>query len=458
MNSRWLQTRQTKYALYALLYITMVIAIVAVVNVLANRYNKSFDSTANKRYSLSDQTAKIVRGLDRPVQVTYFDQGSRLQVGKDLLDRYISLSPQIHVTYVDPDKNPQAARDAAISNYGVSVVQIGDKKEQAKSPNEEQITGAMIRAMKTTTRTICFSTGNGERQIDDFDRGGYAHLKQMLDAENYATKSINLLEKADVPAECTVVVFGGPRNDYQPSTVEAITKYIENGGRGLFLLDPPLKTGAQPVADNDALVAVLQKWGITLDKDLILDLNPVGQLAGLGPQVALVTTYGNHAIVTEMKGTATGFPLSRSMSAKSAERTSVEKLFDSSATSLATSAMNAESIDPSDPKNKKGPLTLAAAGTYQTDKEGSQGRFVVVGSSNWTANSFISFNGNSDLAMNTLNWLASDEDLISIRPKPPEDRKITMTRSQMNWVRTTSQFVLPAALFLMGVSVWWRRR
>ena len=162
---------------------------------------------------------------------------------------------------------------------------------------------------------------------------------------------------------------------------------------------------------------VLQSWGVTLNKNLILDLNPIGQLAGLGPQVALVTSYSSQPIVNEMKGTATGFPLSRSMEIKNTDKTSVEKLFDSSSTSLATNNLSSASVNVNDPKNKKGPLTIAAAGTYNTGKENSQGRFVVVGSSSWVANGFINFNGNNDLALNTINWLSSDEDLISIRPK-----------------------------------------
>jgi len=120
--------------------------------------------------------------------------------------------------------------------------------------------------------------------------------------------------------------------------------------------------------------------------------------------------------------------------------------------------LSSPSVDANDPKNKKGPLSLAAAGTYKTGKENSQGRFVVVGSSAWAENSFINFNGNRDLALNTMNWLSSDEDLISIRPKEQEDRRITMTRSQLTWVRTITQFLLPLLVVATGVTVWWRRR
>lgn len=458
MNTQLLKARQTKYAAYALVYVLIVITAVVIVNVLANRYTKSYDATSNKRYSLSEQTAKIVKGLNGNATILYFDQGTRFQHAKDLLDEYSSLSPKIHVDYIDPDKNPQQAREAGIKNYGTALVQVGDRKEEAKSMTEEGVTGALIRVLKNRTRTVCFVAGSGEHQIDESDRNGYSDFKELVGKDNYDAKSIDLLQKAEVPSDCTALVIGGPTRDYQQPEVDAIKKYVEDGGRALLMLDPPLKIGRSEIAENDALTNLLQSWGVTMDKNLILDLNPIGQLAGLGPQVALVTSYETQPIVNGMKGTATGFPLSRSIEIKNGDKTTVQKLFDSSSTSLATNNLNSPAIDPNDPKNKKGPLTLAAAGTYNTGKQDSQGRFVVVGSSSWAANSFMKFNGNSDLALNTIDWLASDEDLISIRPKQEEDRRITMTRAQLSMVRITSQFLLPLVVVFAGVSVWWRRR
>jgi ABC-type uncharacterized transport system involved in gliding motility auxiliary subunit len=453
-----LKARQTKYAAYATLYILVTLSVVTVVNVLANRYDKSYDATSNKRYSLSDQTVKVVKGLKQDAYITNYDQASRFQSAKDKLDLYANLSPKVHVEYVDPDKKPQLAREAGIKSYGTTIVQIGANKNEAKSTSEEDITGAFIRDLKHTARTVCFVTGSGEHLIDDSTREGYSRFKDLLGKDDYQAKSISLLEKAEVPFDCTVVVVGGPSGDYQQPEVDALKKYVEDGGRAMFLLDPPLKMGHGDIADNDVLAGLLSSWGVTPNKDLILDMNPIGQLAGLGPQVALVTKYESQPIVNEMKGSATGFPLSRSLDTKNADKTTVDKLFDSSESSLATTKLNSPSVDPNDPKNKKGPLTLAAAGTYKTGKENSQGRFVVVGSSQWAANSFINFNGNRDLALNAMNWLSSDEDLISIRPKEPEDRRITMTRAQMNWVRITSQFLFPLAVVIAGFSVWWRRR
>jgi ABC-type uncharacterized transport system involved in gliding motility auxiliary subunit len=458
MAGQWLRARQTKYVAYAATYIIIVLAAVVVLNVLANRFNKSYDATSNKRYSLSDQTAKIVKGLKQNATITYFQQSTRFRDGKDLLDQYANLSPKVKVEYVDPDKNPQAARQAGIRNFGTAVVQIGTKKEEAKSMTEEGLTGAFIRDLKSNTRTVCFVSGSGEHQIDDSDRGGLSRFKDLLAKDNYESKTVSLLQTAEVPSDCTTLVVAGPTRNYEQPEVDAIKKYVESGGRTLLMLDAPLKAGRSEIADNDALASLLQTWGVTPNKDLILDLNPLGQIVGLGPQVALVTSYESQPIVSEMKGTATGFPLSRSLEVKSGDKTSVQKLFDSSSTSLATTNLSSAAVNVNDPKNKKGPLTIAAAGTYNTGKENAQGRFVVVGSSSWVSNGFINFNGNNDLALNAVNWLSSDEDLISIRPKEREDRRITMTRSQLSWVRATSQFLLPAIVVVVGVGVWWKRR
>jgi ABC-type uncharacterized transport system involved in gliding motility auxiliary subunit len=456
VNTELLKARQTKYVAYVTLYIFVTLAVVTVANVLANRYDKSYDATANKRYSLSDQTIKVVKGLKQDATITYFAQDSQFSAAKDKLDMYANLSPKVHVVYIDPDKKPLIAQQAGFKNLNTAIVQIGGNKNEAKSNSEEDITGAMIRDLKNTTRTVCFVTGSGEHRIDDSQRGGYSRFKDLLAKDSYEAKTISLLEKPEVSSDCTVLVLGGPTADYQQPEVDAIKKYVEDGGRALILLDPPLKFGRPVVADNDALNAVLTDWGVTAEKDVILD--PVGQAVGLGPQVVLVTGYDSHAIVNEMKGTATVFPLSRSLVVKDGPKSTVEKLFESSKSSVAGTKLDSPEVDPRDPKNKQGPMTIAVAGSYRTGKDNSQGRFVVIGSSYWATNSFVTQIGNPDFALNTINWLSSDEDLISIRPKEAEDRKLTMNKSQVNWVGFTSLLLIPLLVVGTGLSVWWRRR
>jgi ABC-type uncharacterized transport system involved in gliding motility auxiliary subunit len=219
---------------------------------------------------------------------------------------------------------------------------------------------------------------------------------------------------------------------------------------------------------------LLESWGVVLNKDLVLDTSGIGSLFGLSEVVPLVSDYEFHAIVRDMREVATAFPLSRSLDTKSVDGVTVDKLFKTSANSFATTELASAQIRIDPKKNKQGPFTLAVAGTLTAKggaaansgesksgdehKNAKQGRFVVVGSSGWVANNILRFNGNRDLALNMINWLSADEDLISIRPKEPEDRRLTLTRQQMARILYGSVIGLPLVIIAAGLSVWWRRR
>ncbi len=464
MNAQWMKARQTKYTAYVTVYVVIIFAVLALANFLAQRYNKSWDSTANKQFSLSDQTKKVVGGLKQDVNISYFDRTSNLTDprgnARDLLDRYAGLSPKVHVAYIDPSKKPEIAKAAGVKTYGTIFIEAAGRRQEAKSLNEEEVTGAVVRALKGGERTLCVVTGSGEHALDNTTEEGYSTLKELVEKNNYKTQPINLLQKQEIPKECTVVLVGGPRLDYVQPIVDSLKKYVEGGGRALFALDPPLKFQGQEIADNAALTTQLAAWGVTLDKDLVIDPNPVNRLFGFTAAVVLVSDYEAHQIVRELKGGNTAFPLVRSMEAKSADKSTVEKLFASSADSFGAVNLKSASIDPKDKNNKPGPLTLAAAGTYNTGQANNSGRFIVSGSSTWLSNNILPSRSlaNRDLFLNMMNWLSSDEDLISIRPKEPENRPLAMTVRQMRVLLYSTLIALPLLIVVAGISVWWRRR
>src|SRR5437764_11651904 len=128
MNTAWLRTRQTKYGAYMAAYILVIIAVLAAVNFLANRYDKSYDFTANKQFSLSDQTIKVVKGLKRDVQLNYFGPQNEFRVARDTLDRYYSLSPKLRVIYIDPERKPQIAKAAGYRSDSTVIVDSGTRR------------------------------------------------------------------------------------------------------------------------------------------------------------------------------------------------------------------------------------------------------------------------------------------------------------------------------------------
>jgi gliding motility-associatede transport system auxiliary component len=441
----------------AAVYTLIILAILGVANFLANRYNKSYDSTANKRYTLSDQTAKIIKNLKGDLTIQYWDQPSGFANAEGLFDRYKGLSPKVNVEYEDVDKNRTQAIAAGVKSPLPNIfVKVGNKTELAKSLTEEDVTGAMVRALKGGDRTVCFTSGYGEGSTTDTTAaGGLGNAKDLTEKNSYKTEVVPLLPKAEIPADCTILVVAGPTRNYLQPAVDAIKNYVENGGRALIMLDPPLKFKSE-IDDNDALVSVLDSWGVKLDKDLVLDLSGVGQLFGLGPELPIVTKYEDHAIVRDMKDLPTGFPIVRSLEVTKGDKTMVSPLFTTTENAVATEDLKDPNINVK--AAKPGAYTLAAAGTYTTGKPNGNGRFVVVGTSRWIGNGFLAFNGNRDLYLNMLNWLSSDEDLISIRPKDPEDRRLNMNPLQATMLFYGSVVVIPLAIILAGVGVWWKRR
>jgi len=449
--------RQARYGATAMLYTIIVIAALILVNWLANRYNKTYDTTSNKQFTLSPETKKIVKNLKSDATITYIDAASGFNQAKGLLDRYANLSPKIHVKYVDYKSQPMIARAYGLRFPGTAYVEIGPRREEAKSLTEEGITAAFLKDLKGV-RKLCFVTGSHEHQLDDTTDNGLSSFKTVLQRDNYEADPISLLDKTAVPDDCKVLIVAGPQLNYTQNEVTAIKNYVEHGGRVMFLLDPPLDFGKMQVAPNDALDNLLASWGVTLDKDLVLEENPMGQLFGFGPEVPLVSTYEPHAIVNDLKGAATGFPLARSLDVKNTDKTTVSKLFSTTNRAIATTKLNSNQVNPADPANKKGPFVLGAAGTYNTGDPNNPGRFVVIGSSGFVDNAMLGFQANRDLAVNAANWLSSDEDLISIRPKAPEDRRLNVTQRQMNVFAYSILIALPLLIIISGISIFLKRR
>ncbi len=478
MAANWAKSRQTKYWSYAGTYIVVILAVLAGINFLANRYDKSWDSTANKQFSLSDQTIKVVSGLKQDVNAYYFGGNETFTGARDLLDRYSSLSPKFHVQYIDPERKPAQAKANGFRPDAPVLIDSGTRKEGAKSLSEEEVTGALIRSLKSGARNVCVLNAAHEHSIDDEGNSGYSFLKQILERDNYTVKTLDLkpanapdaskplavgqapapAAAVDIPKDCTVLVVGGPQLDYPAPDVTAIKSYVEGGGRLLVMLDSVMHIGKdEPPAENAALEKVLEEWGVTVNKDLVLDLSGMGGILGLPAEVPMVMTYESHPITQPLTRQPTAFPLVRSLTTKSGDKTSISKLFGTTEDSVAVTSIGpGGAIDPK--KGTKGPLTLAVAGTYNSGA--TAGRFVVVGTSLWSQNSLLGSRSlaNRDLLANMVNWLSSDEDLISIRPKQPEDRPLNLTARNLTSIFWLFFVILALGLFAFGMATWWKRR
>jgi len=437
------------------LYTLIGIAIIVLVNWFVNRHDKRWDLTPNHEFSLSPQSKKILKGLKQNVTIYAFDRKDAFSRRRDLLGEYKSASNHVSVKYVDPDRQPALAKRYGIQSYGTIEVVSGTRHFQAQTTNEEGVTNALIRVLMGE-KTIYFMDGHGERSVSATGRDGFQDLKKELNNESYQVKTLMLLQKNEIPADCEVLVIAGPKHDYLPAEITTIIKYIEGGGRALFMLDPGVKL---PNLDK-----MLAGWGVTVRNDLVVDLNPMARLFGTTPVMPLIIKYGTNPIVEPMKRTATLFPMSRSLqiSKNAKDGASPEMLCETSGDSFGVENFNPNmqkiSAKPG-PNHLKGPLTVAVADTLsgKGGKKG-EGRFVVTGTSLLGANAYLGFQGNKDLVMNMVNWLSAEESLISIRPKSHEHQTLDMNQRQMGRLLYLGVFGLPLLIILVGAGVWWRRR
>lgn len=438
------------------IYTLIGIAIIALVNWFVNRHDKRWDLTPNHEYSLSPQSKKILKGLKQNVTIYAFDRKDAFSRRRDLLGEYKDASRHVSVRYVDPDRQPALAKEYGVQSYGTIEVVSGTRHFQAQSTNEQGVTNALIRVLMGQ-KTVYFMQGHGERNVDGTGQDGFQDFEKELNNESYKVKTLMLLKKNEIPPNCEVLVIAGPKHDYLPAEIATIRKYIEGGGRALFMLDAGVKL--------PNLNKLLTGWGVNVRNDLVVDLNPVARLFGTTPDMPLIIKYGSNPIVQPLQRSATLFPLSRSLeiTKDAKDSASPEMLCETSGDSFGVEGFNPSmrkvSYQPG--KDIKGPLTVAVADTISNQdgniKKG-EGRLVVTGTSLLGANAYLGFQGNKDLLMNMVNWLSAEESLISIRPKSNEHQALNMTQSQMRQLLYLGVFGLPLAIILVGAGVWWRRR
>jgi len=435
-----------------LLYSLVVIGILVAVNYISRDHSSSWDLTLNQIHSLSPESVKVVRELKSPLHLIYFDHAEGFGHAREFLSKYQRQSNQVDVQYIEPDRHPDKARQYGIQSYGTLVVQAEGRKQLVNSLSEEDVTNALVRVLKGGRKVVYFAQGEGEHDPDDAGRRGCSQVKKALEDDNFTVKTLVLAQSPKVPADAAVLVIAGPTHDLLEPEVSAISDYLSNGGRVLFLLGPESKG---PLVDY-----IESKLDVKLTTDIVVDTSGIGRLFGASQLMPIVAHYDDHPITKEMTQLATLFPYARTVEPgdEKDSKASVSPLLETSAASFAATNFSLQQVN-LDPKTARhGPLTLAVAGTLPGAKAGDEGRFAVFGSADFIINPIIGFNGNQDLFLNAINWLASQEAFLSIRPKPPNNTPINLSETQMRAVFWSALVGLPLLIVLSGMGVWWKRR
>jgi len=465
--------RSTKYTSNYVISLVLVIGIVSGLNYIGQRHPKRIDTTGSGRYTLAPQTTQVLGKLSKDVDITAFFPGGDYAPLKELLVEYRTVSPHIRYQFIDPDRQPDVAKQNDVTAYGTVqnpftgsqlkfgtvIVAYGDRREKiekrSEEVQEEDLTNAIIKVGRSEAKKIYFITGHSEKDPSDTERSGYSDAKKALEEQGYKVDTVNLASQGKVPDDAKVLIEAGPTTEPFPQEMQFINDFLNKGGGGFFLMVDP---------QAPAMESFLKDWGVKPDNDIVLDVSGAGRLMGAGPSVPLVLNYESHKITDRFKA-MTFFPYTRSIEQEKTipNGITVDTLFKSNVNSWGETNLKSKEASYDPALDLKGPLPLAVASTKEvkpsSDKSpATKSRIVVTGTSAFPVNAYFPLQGNGNLFLNMVNWLAQDEDLISIRPKAPEDRRIVLSQSQMSLLRLITIFVLPGIALVTGVAVVWNRR
>ncbi len=488
--SSMLRQRRSEIALQTIGLIGIAVAIAY----LSLRFTFRLDMTESHLFSLSTQTVQMLKRLDKPVHITFFHD----PLMRETVEFYELIAKQtdkVTVEFHDPMLNPAQARMRGVEFAGTAIIESEGRQLQVNTPHETDIANGILRVAQGIQQTVCFLDGHGEpdpfsleshdhlegdaghshglgTQFVMHERIGMAKARHSLESMNYEVKKISLLKGGDGLSGCDLLVVAGPRTALLTREIAAIEKYLADGRNAFFLLDPFVKTGLEPV---------MRRLGVVLDDDMVID-----EASHFWADISspAVSDYNRHMITTDLP--LAFFPGARSLSPtpQRVADTVVRPLVNSSRDSFGERDPKRANFDRD--RDLPGPLTMMvlvnkdpkfASATEavvrklmedpdnQAPEEGKESttgaagsRIAVVGDSDFATNSFFHILGNGRLFLNTINYLAIQENLIGLEPRGLELPRVNLTNRQMKGTFFLSIILIPALMAVIGLTVWWRQR
>ena len=443
--------RNLQYGSNVILQIIIVIGIVALLAFLTTRQHLRTDWTENKLYSLADQSEKIISGLNKDVKVIAFFKESEQKGAQDLLDEYAFDSDHITIEFVDPDEQPQIARQYQVKQYNSIIVESGAKKETIEELSEANLTNALMKVTRDVEKTVYFLTGHGERSITEDGIETYKQAAEAIKVENYLVKELNLVRNIaqgkGIPDSCTVLAIVRPTSNFFPQELDSIKSFVDKGGKLLVMLDP---------GRNNDIADFLMNYHVEVGNNMVVDASGMGQLFGAGPAMPLVSSYDSSIPITKDFNVMTFYPQTCSVvPMQDKDGYEIKEILKTGKNSWAESDFTKREVGFNEGKDIAGPVTIAVL----VEKKVSDKKLgiAIYGDSDFAKNGYFKNQGNADLFLNTVNYLAEEEELISIRPKEVDDRRVTLTQAEVKIIFYLVVIAIPLLVIIAGVVLYIKR-
>lgn len=431
------------------IFVVLLIALVALLAFFAQEYRVERDLTQNGRNTVSQQTREALGKLTGPIKVTTFAtrqdvRGDLRKQVQDFFAPYQRIKSDLSVSFVDPREEPKLAQAAGIRVNGESVIDYNQKSEHLTDYNEQSFINALMRLARSSERLVMALEGHGERRLNGIANHDLGEFGKQLAAKGFKTNSLNLAVAQAVPANASMLLIANPQVDLQPAEVQKIKQYLQKGGNLLWLIDPEPLRGLQPIAEL---------LGLVLGPGTVVD--PTLQPRSGPPVFASATSYARHPIFGDFQ-LNTLFPYARQIGVNENNEWRITRLIEVAPRGWVEMGKLGDKITFDTTRDIPGPVNIALA--LERSVNDRTQRVVVIGSGSFLANTFLGNGGNVDLGVNVVNWLAGDDALIAIQPRPSLDSNLELGRGAQYLILFGFLILLPLIFVFTGVVIWWRRR
>lgn len=420
------------------------------------RYDLRIDLTPEQRHALSPHARKLLGALTADVYMIAFlrSQNPRNPYFRGLLRRVSNASPRVRWEEVDVNRSPARAHQYGVTSYGAVVVESGARRRVLPNPREETLMWAILQVTRAEPKTVYFIAGHGEKTPAERDRQrGYSAAAARIHEEVYQVRVTGLARMTAVPEDATVVVIAGPQAPFSAREVEIVDRYLRRGGRVLLMLDALEDAGLGPY---------LAGHGVVLRDETVVD-SEYRMFGGEFVTISVPLDAGMHPIASGLAAPPL-LSVVRPVEAGSVPSgTTVSPVLRTGPGSWATPDVDV--LAAGAPRfrvgrDRRGPITVGLEVRLPSLDGKAGGRLVVYGDSDFASNFFLDREGNSDLLLNTLNWLADEEALIAPRAprKRPGTEQLLVLGEEGARIFWLAVVVVPGLCLVAGMAQVWRQR
>lgn len=443
--------------LNSLVMLLLLLCVFGLLAWLSQQHAAEYDWTANGRHTLSKASRDLLAKMPDKIKViSYARENQLLRTAiRDFIGKYQRHKADIELDFINPDAVPDEVRNLGISVDGELIIRYQGRTEHVRSDNEQVFTNALQRLAKNRESWIAFIEGHGERRALGEANHDLGEWVGQLFNQGYQIQPVNLADIQAPPDNTSVLVIASPRIDYLPGEVDLIMNYIDNGGNLLWLHEPGKLFG---------LDAIIEKLQMRFYAGAIIDY--AGQLIGISdPTISLITgsLYDAHPITEQFEFT-TLYPLAGAIDLfDSDDWYSRAFLKTGDHTWVETAGLQGE-VEYNKDVDTIGPLIVGASFERELEMEEGEGlvtkqqRIVVIGDGDFLSNTYLANSGNNELGTRIINWLASNDEFISIPAKLADDTRLDMSSITLGAIGIVFLFILPVVFIIIGVSTGIRRK